>query len=70
MTIKVFEFDSEFSFEMTADTMEDAAWITRVGINQTRKITLRSCAWDKGKFQLDATIGKRKNWSSTITKLN
>jgi hypothetical protein len=69
MKIEVFEYDGEFSFEMTAETIKDAAWITRAGINGTRKVSLRSMCNKEDKFTLDGTIGKNKRWQSTIPKV-
>lgn len=56
------EHDGCFSFELKAETMEDAAALTRFGLNKTKDIRHQSIGVHKdGTFTGSVVIGKKRN---------
>lgn len=52
MKVKVHEFKHGFSFEFVAETVEDAAWITRFQLNIKRQFPFISASVSKdGEFR-------------------
>ena len=69
MKITMQEYDGCFSFDMTAETLADAALLTRFGMNRTDEIKYGSTlANQNGTFEAGLAIGKSARADSTIPK--
>ena len=71
MKIQVTEHNDSFLFNLEAETLEDAAFLTRFGLNRTKQLRYAEAdAWENGKFSGDICFGKNKKFSSTIKRKN
>lgn len=69
MKITLTELDGCFSFNLTAETLPDAALLTRLGMNATSELRYVSATADKGgSFQAGVVIAKHKQANNIIPK--
>lgn len=69
MKATVHEYGGCFSIDLEAETLEDAAFLTRMGLNATRELRSRyACVSGEGKFSTSITFGKAKRASSEIVR--
>jgi len=69
MKIRVYETDCVFGFDLEADSLQDAAWITRFQQNVKREIPDFSAYADKeGKFIQYVSFTRKKDGTSRISK--
>jgi len=69
MKITMTEFDGCFSFDMVAETVEDAALLARFAVNRTTEaLHVSSNAYQDGTFTGELVIGKAKNATTEIGK--
>lgn len=69
MKISLTEYDGSFSFDMTAETMADAALLTRFGMNSTKEIRYDSASANQnGTFEAGLVIAKIKRATNIIPK--
>ena len=69
MKVEMDEYDGCFRISFTAETVEDAAKLSRMAVNRTTE--LRSCsadAYKDGTFYGHIIIGKRRDSTSTIKR--
>jgi hypothetical protein len=70
MKIKLTEYNGCFGFELEAETVSDAAQLTRFGMNSTKEIRYaETFVTGDGSFSTNITLGKRKKSLSTIQKV-
>jgi hypothetical protein len=70
MKIELHEYEGCFSFDLTAESVADAALIARLAVNATKDV--RGCsahASEDGEFTGAFTVGKRKESTGSIPKL-
>jgi len=71
MKVTMIEHEGCFSFEMTAETMQEAALLVRFGTNATTEIrSTAAMACKDGSFSGYCMIGKRKNANSYVRSAN
>ena len=69
MKITMHEYEGCFSFELEAETLADAALLTRFGMNATRTVQYVSCNVNQGgKFEGGLVISKHKRANSDVPK--
>ena len=69
MKITMQEYDDCFSFEMDAETVADAALLTRYATNVTNKIrSTGAYANNNGTLNGHLVVGKRQNARPTIVR--
>lgn len=69
MKITMLENEGCFVFNMEAETMQDAALLTRYSINVTNEVRSASAAaYSDGNFLGHCVLGKRKQASTTIAR--
>ena len=69
MKITMKEYDGCFAFDMTAETMEDAALLTRYSTNVTNKVRSASSEARKdGVFSGYLVLAKRRRSSGRIVR--
>ena len=69
MKVTFIEHDGCFSVELRAETMTDAAQLTRFGMNRTEEI--RSChsyAQSNGEFFASIVLGKSKRANNDVPR--
>lgn len=63
------EDEACFALDFDAETLEDAAFLVRLGMNSTNELrSLQSCVNQKGGFASSVVIAKRKQSTDTIQK--
>ena len=71
MKFTMIEHEGCFSFEMEAETMQDAALLVRFGTNATTEIrSISTSACKDGSFNSYCVIGKRKKADQYIRSAN
>jgi hypothetical protein len=69
MKITMTEHDGCFSFDMIAETMEDAALLVRFGVNHTKEFRHVGVVANRGgDFQAAVVIAARKDNNNLIPK--
>lgn len=69
MKITLIEHEQCFGFEMEAETMADAALLTRFALNATHEIrSLDTLAHQSGEFTGSLVLGKHKRHSGYVQK--
>ncbi len=69
MIVEVIERDSVFSIDLTAETMEDAAKLTRMGMNAKKEIRcVETYVASDGTFQSTMEIVKSKRANNNVPK--
>lgn len=69
MKISAHEYDGSFSISMTADTVEEAAFLVRMGMNRTNAISYcESSANKDGTFTGIMSVKKRARSNSVIPR--
>ena len=69
MKINLIENDGCFSFRLTAETLVDAALLTRLGMNATKEVrTISTFVNRDGSFESAVVIGKHKNSGPFVPK--
>lgn len=69
MKVTVSEYEGCFGIEMQAETMEDAAFLMRLGMNRTSELrSAESYVGKSGSFDGCVVIGKRKQVTSTVPR--
>jgi hypothetical protein len=67
MKFSMLEHDATFDIQMQAETLEDAATLTRMGLNVTKEpVDLTVTAFKGGQFSARLSFTKRKNASGRI----
>lgn len=70
MKITLSEYDSCFSLDFVAETLEDAAKMSRMAQNCTRELRGVETYVDKTAFNSSIIIGKSKKATSRITNIS
>jgi hypothetical protein len=69
MKIQLDEHGGCFSIYLEAETMGEAAALTRMGVNHTRDLRyVGASAYDTGKFCFQLTLGKHRRSDSNIPR--
>jgi len=70
MKAKLNEYDSGFSINIEAETIEEVAMLTRFGLNSTKDCYYKAAfvgrKGDEGQFFMSVAIRKKKKTSSEI----
>lgn len=69
MKITFIEYEGSFSIELSAETMEEAAKLSRFGMNRTSEV--RYCStnvYEDGRFEAIAVFAKSKRANCNIPK--
>jgi hypothetical protein len=70
MKVTVQEFDKASEIYLTADTVEDAALLIRIGMNSTREVEITAYAEKQGIVTLSISPKIAKNGNMDIPKRN
>ncbi len=69
MKAELVEWDDSFDVELEAETLEEAALVTRFGINSKKELlSLYAAVLDKGPFTANITFRKRIRACGRIPK--
>lgn len=66
MKIQFNEYDSVFSLDLTAETLEDAALLVRFGLNTTNKINYKAAYVSGPGFFASLSLPKTKRSRNTV----
>lgn len=68
MKVEVTEFNQHFYINMTAESMDELAKMTRIGINKTKQVSVNVSVSRDGRGSLSLYVGKNKNETGTVGK--
>ena len=68
MKVEVTEFNQHFYINMTAESMDELAKMTRIGINKTKQVSANVSVSRDGRGSLSLYVGKNKNETGTVGK--
>lgn len=70
MKVELREHGGCFEVHMTAESLVEAAQLTRMGMNSTKEIrTLATYVSESGTFSLSCVVGKAKRASNEVPRL-
>ena len=66
MIATVQEFEGSFWLNLKAETIQDAAFIARAGINGIKKVSVSSDVYTDGKFCMSVRVRSRRHKTSSL----